>query len=43
MDADEAGQMNIQKFVQKLGADRTKVVKTKKIGDDGPKDCNDAL
>lgn len=35
--------MNIDKFVSKLGADRTRIIKTKNVGESGPKDANDAL
>jgi twinkle protein len=43
LDADEAGQMNAEKFVAKLGVSRTKLVTTKKVGEKGPKDANDVL
>lgn len=35
--------MNVEKFAEKLGIQRTKIVLTKKLGEQGPKDANDAL
>ena len=35
--------MNIEKFVKRLGSEKTKIVKTKEIDEIGPKDANDVL
>ncbi|GAM20688.1 hypothetical protein SAMD00019534_038630 [Acytostelium subglobosum LB1] len=43
MDDDVIGQEGAQKFAEKLGIQRTFIIKTKQGQDDGPKDANDAL
>ncbi len=35
--------MNAEKFVARLGVQKTKLVMTKKVGEVGPKDANDVL
>ncbi len=35
--------MNAEKFVARLGVKKTKLVVTKEVGEEGPKDANEVL